>query len=86
MFLKKLLKPEETGFFCTAVVAAAGSSTRMGTNKLLLELGGMPILAHTLCNLEACDDVHEIVIALLVGGIAYFVTGVITSKNQSGLQ
>jgi len=62
MFLKKLLKPDCSGFFCTAVVAAAGSSTRMGTNKLLLELGGMPILARTLCNLQACEDIHEIVI------------------------
>ena len=32
---------------CTAILAAAGSSQRMGSeNKLLLPLDGMPVLAH----------------------------------------
>lgn len=47
--------------FCTVVVAAAGSSTRMGRDKLVLELGGMPVLARTLLALERCDAVDEII-------------------------
>jgi len=61
MFFRKN-KPDGPGFFCSAIVAAAGSSTRMGTNKLLLELDGIPILARTLENLQQCDEVHEIII------------------------
>ena len=29
--------------YCSAVVVAAGSSQRMGENKLTLELGGVPV-------------------------------------------
>ena len=49
---------------CAAVVAAAGSSSRMeGENKLLLSLGGMPVLAHTLRAVDAARAVREIIIA-----------------------
>lgn len=51
--------------FCTALVAAAGSSTRMGgeTSKLLLPLDGVPVLARTLQALELASGVDAIVIA-----------------------
>lgn len=51
--------------FCTAVVAAAGSSTRMGagTNKLLEPLSGVPVLAWTLQALDQSSAVDAIVIA-----------------------
>ena len=49
---------------CTAILAAAGSSQRMGgENKLLLPLDGMPVLAHTLRAVDAAQSVDEIVIA-----------------------
>ncbi len=49
---------------CSAIVAAAGSSRRMeGENKLLLDLGGKPVLAHTLLALDAAAGVNEIIIA-----------------------
>lgn len=49
--------------FCTAVVPAAGSSTRMeGQDKILLELGDRPVLVRTLQALEACALIHEIVV------------------------
>ena len=35
--------------FVTAIVVAAGSSTRMGRPKLLIPLAGRPVLEHTLC-------------------------------------
>lgn len=49
--------------YCAAVVAAAGSSTRMeGQDKLFAELNGIPVLAHTLLALEACPLIREIVV------------------------
>ena len=50
---------------CTALVAAAGSSTRMGggTNKLLLPLDGIPVLIRTLDALQRAERVDEIIVA-----------------------
>ena len=49
---------------CTALVAAAGSSTRMGgINKLLQPLDGVPVLVRTLTALQQARRVDEIVIA-----------------------
>ena len=47
---------------CTCVVAAAGSSQRMGEDKLNIKIGSAPILAHTLRALQACDAIDEIII------------------------
>ena len=50
--------------YCSALIAAAGSSQRMaGENKLLLPLGGKSVLAHTLQAVDAAAGVNEIVIA-----------------------
>lgn len=50
--------------YCSAIVAAAGSSVRMdGVNKLLKELAGMPVLVHTLRALNQAVGVDEIIIA-----------------------
>ncbi len=50
--------------YCTALVAAAGSSSRMGgLNKLLQPLDGMPVLARTLMALQKAERVDEIVVA-----------------------
>jgi len=49
---------------CSAVVAAAGSSSRMGgENKLFLPLAGIPVLARTLMALDRAELVNEIIIA-----------------------
>lgn len=53
---------EKKATSCSAVVVAAGSSTRMGEDKLFLNLGGMPVLARTLLALNACSCVDEIVL------------------------
>ncbi len=61
-FFKKL--KEERRPRCTALVAAAGSSSRMGgVNKLLQDLDGVPVLARTLTSLQLASQVDEIVIA-----------------------
>lgn len=49
---------------CAALVAAAGSSSRMGgVNKLLQPLGGVPVLVRTLTSLQLSSQVDEIIIA-----------------------
>jgi len=61
-FLKKLTKSSRPR--CAALVAAAGSSSRMGgVNKLLQPLDGIPVLVRTLMALQQARLVDEIVIA-----------------------
>ena len=49
---------------CAALVAAAGSSTRMGgINKLLQPLDGVPVLVRSLQALQRAERVDEIVVA-----------------------
>ncbi|WP_300295068.1 2-C-methyl-D-erythritol 4-phosphate cytidylyltransferase [uncultured Intestinimonas sp.] len=49
--------------FCTAVVPAAGRSTRMqGEDKMLLLLDGEPVLLRTLRALQECALIQEIVV------------------------
>lgn len=51
--------------FCSAIVAAAGSSRRMeGENKLMLPLDGIPVLARTLLALDGAGLVDELVVAV----------------------
>ena len=58
-----LRKRRPAASFCTAVVPAAGTSTRMdGQDKMLLELGDRPVLVRTLESLEDCPLIHEIVV------------------------
>lgn len=47
---------------CGAVVPAAGSSTRMGQDKLLLPLDEVPVILRTLRALDNCPHICEIVV------------------------
>ncbi|MGN1002278.1 MAG: 2-C-methyl-D-erythritol 4-phosphate cytidylyltransferase [Oscillospiraceae bacterium] len=47
--------------FCTVVVVAAGSSRRMGQDKLMMDLGGKPVIIQTLLALDKCAAVDEII-------------------------
>lgn len=61
-FLKKLKEVRRPR--CAALVAAAGSSSRMGgVNKLLLPLDGVPVLVRTLEALQRAEGVDEIIVA-----------------------
>ena len=61
-FLKKYKRKVRP--HCAALVAAAGSSSRMGgINKLLEELDGIPVLARTLLALQRAEKVDEIIVA-----------------------
>ena len=55
-------KKQTPGCACTAVVPAAGHSVRMGEDKLLLPLGGTPVLLWTLRALEGCPYITEIIV------------------------
>ena len=49
---------------CAMVIAAAGASTRMGgENKMLMHLGGMPVLMRTLLAVDRAERVDEIIVA-----------------------
>ena len=55
---------DKTRPFCSAIVPAAGSSTRMGgQNKLLTDLCGAPVLMRTLCAIDRTELVDEIIVA-----------------------
>lgn len=55
-------KPEGRLPRCSAGIVAAGSSQRMGVDKLRMELGGMPVLLRTLKAFEASPLIDEIVV------------------------
>ena len=53
--------------FTSAVICAAGSSTRMEKlmgepRKQFMELGGLPVVARTLMAYEAANTIHEIIV------------------------
>ncbi len=50
-----------------AIIVAAGSSRRMGFDKLTADLAGRPVLAHSLLTFEHCEDVDHIVIVAAAG-------------------
>ncbi|MBC8127430.1 MAG: 2-C-methyl-D-erythritol 4-phosphate cytidylyltransferase [Gloeobacteraceae cyanobacterium ES-bin-144] len=47
---------------CAAIIVAAGSSRRMGFDKLSAPLGGIPVLRRTLEAFLAADSIHSIVL------------------------
>lgn len=53
---------KSSGPACTAIVPAAGHSSRMGEDKLLLPLGDVPVILWTLRALEGCDYIAEIIL------------------------
>lgn len=48
--------------YCSAVIVAAGSSTRMGEDKMLMQLHGRPVIEHTLRAFEKSGCIDEIVV------------------------
>lgn len=46
----------------TAIIVAAGSSRRMGFDKLFAPLAGKPVVAHSIAAFEKCSDIDQIVL------------------------
>src|SRR5437899_3569873 len=59
-----------------AIVVAAGKGNRMGGSepKQFLELGGVPIIIHTLKRFEQCDAVNEVIVVLPADATAGFLS------------
>lgn len=55
-------KSEKKEPHCSAVIVAAGSSQRMGSDKLMMKLGEIPVLARTLKAFQSSPLVDEIVV------------------------
>ncbi|MBR5535190.1 MAG: 2-C-methyl-D-erythritol 4-phosphate cytidylyltransferase [Clostridia bacterium] len=51
------------GRFFTAIILSAGSSQRMGYNKMLLEIGSKSVFERTVEVFENCEAIDEIIIA-----------------------
>ncbi len=47
---------------CSAVIVAAGSSSRFGSDKLFAPLSDIPVLAYSLTTFENCKYISEIVV------------------------
>jgi len=62
MKLINLLKREKKTPHCSAVIVAAGSSERMGFDKLLMNLGRKPVIIRTIQAFQNCSLVDEIVV------------------------
>lgn len=60
--ITNLFREKEKDPRCSAVIVAAGSSSRMGCDKLSAELGGIPVLARTLQAFESCPLIAEIIV------------------------
>ena len=48
--------------FCSAVIVAAGSSQRMGNDKIFAALGGLPVLVRSIRAFEEAGSVDEIIV------------------------
>ncbi len=62
MKLTSVFKKKEKTPRCSAVIVAAGSSQRMGSDKIMIRLGAMPVLARTVLAFENCPLIDEIII------------------------
>jgi molybdenum cofactor cytidylyltransferase len=57
---------QELGGFVAEVILAAGRASRMGREKVLLDLGGKPVISHVLdavCNAELSDASNIVIVA-----------------------
>ena len=62
MNIRKLFRKAEEAPCCSAVIVAAGSAQRMGSDKIMGALGGLPVLIRTLLPFEHTDIVQEIIV------------------------
>ena len=62
--LKSLFSRGAADYSCAAVICAAGSSQRMGEDKLKLRLDGVPVLARTLKVFDDCPEIREIIVVV----------------------
>jgi 2-C-methyl-D-erythritol 4-phosphate cytidylyltransferase len=61
--------PAESGRVA-GIIVAGGSSTRMSTDKLWLELGGEPLIARSIRAFAACDRCDDLVVVVASGVVS----------------
>lgn len=54
---------------CSAVIVAAGSSQRMGKDKILMPIKGKPVIAYTLEAFEKAECIDEIIVVTKLANI-----------------
>ena len=59
---KALFRKKDETPKCSAVIVAAGSSQRMGTDKVFMKLGPMPVLVRTVLAFQDNPLIEEIII------------------------
>lgn len=62
MFFLKRKKRTEPTARCAMLVLAAGSSSRMGQDKITLEIDRVPVIVHTLRIFEALPEIDEVIV------------------------
>ena len=62
MDIKNLFKKKNNSPRCSAVIVAAGSSERMGSDKMLMTLGAKPVIIRTLMAFQQSPMVDDIVV------------------------
>ena len=62
MGLRIMFRKPEKPPVCSVVIVAAGSSRRMGSDKIMKKLGAMPVLARTILAFENSPFVDEIIV------------------------
>lgn len=72
MNIKRLFRRKQKDPHCSAVIVAAGSSLRMGADKLLMSLGSKPVIIRTLMAFEKSPQVDEIIVVTRPEKIQYF--------------
>ena len=62
--IKRLIPRKKSGerSFCTAVIVAAGSSQRMGSDKIFAALGGWPVLVRSIRAFSDNELIDEIIV------------------------
>ena len=60
-FIKKFIIPKKIPY-CSAIILAAGNSTRMGFNKITADLSGEPVISRTIRAFQNNENIKEIII------------------------
>ena len=61
LFFKKSFR-KQPATRCSVVVLAAGSSNRMGQDKIMLNVGNLPVVVHALKAFEPLPEVDEVIV------------------------
>ena len=79
--LKKLFR-KDSRKNCSVVIVAAGSSERTGKDKILLELGGEPVISRTIRAFQNSEFIDEIIVVTRTEDIS-FISDICNEKGYT---